>query len=69
MIETINKLLRVQKKLIQELGREPTPEEAAEEMDIPVERVRAVYHMAQQPKYRCKSPVGDGDDSAFRRLH
>ncbi len=64
MIETINKLLRVQKKLVQELGREPLPEEAAEEMDIPVERVRAVYRMAQQP-ISLQSPVGDGDDAHF----
>jgi RNA polymerase primary sigma factor len=64
MIETINKLLRVQKKLVQELGREPTPEEAAEEMDMPVERVRAVYKMAQQP-ISLQAPVGDGDDAYF----
>jgi len=64
MIETINKLLRVQKKLLQELGREPTPEEAAEEMDMPVERVRAVFKMAQQP-ISLQSPVGDGDDAHF----
>ncbi len=64
MIETINKLLRVQKKLVQELGREPTPEESAEEMDIPVERVRAVFRMAQQP-ISLQSPVGDGDDAHF----
>ena len=64
MIETINKLLRVQKRLLQEYGREPTPEEAAEEMDIPVERVRAVYKMAQQP-ISLQSPVGDGDDAHF----
>jgi RNA polymerase primary sigma factor len=64
MIETINKLLRVQKRLLQELGREPTPEEAAEEMDMPVERVRAVYKMAQQP-ISLQSPVGDGDDAHF----
>jgi RNA polymerase primary sigma factor len=64
MIETINKLLRVQKKLLQELGREPTPEEAAEEMDMPVDRVRAVYKMAQQP-ISLQSPVGDGDDAHF----
>jgi RNA polymerase primary sigma factor len=64
MIETINKLLRVQKKLVQELGREPTPEEAAEEMELPVERVRAVYKMAQQP-ISLQSPVGDGDDAHF----
>lgn len=64
MIETINKLLRVQKQLVQEFGREPTPEEAAEEMEIPVERVRAVYKMAQQP-ISLQSPVGDGDDAHF----
>jgi RNA polymerase primary sigma factor len=50
--------------LVQELGREPTPEEAAEEMDIPVDRVRAVYRMAQQP-ISLQSPVGDGDDAYF----
>ena len=64
MIETINKLLRVQKRLVQELGREPTPEEAAEEMEMPVERVRAVYKMAQQP-ISLQSPVGDSDDAHF----
>ena len=64
MIETINKLLRVLKKLLQEFGREPTPEEAAEEMEMPVERVRAVYKMAQQP-ISLQSPVGDGDDAHF----
>ncbi|MEG2464694.1 MAG: RNA polymerase sigma factor RpoD [Kiritimatiellia bacterium] len=64
MIETINKLLRVQKKLLQELGREPTPEETAEEMGLPVERVRAVCKMAQQP-ISLQSPVGDGDDAHF----
>lgn len=64
MIETINKLLRVQKKLLQELGREPTAEETAEEMDMPVERVRAVCRMAQQP-ISLQSPVGDGDDAHF----
>ncbi len=64
MIETINKLLRIQKKLVQQFGREPTPEEAAEEMDMPVERVRAVYKMAQHP-ISLQSPVGDGDDAHF----
>ena len=49
MIETINKLIRVQKQLVQEYGREPTPEEIAEEIQLPVERVRAVLKMAQQP--------------------
>jgi len=64
MIETINKLMRVQKKLVQELGREPTPEEVAEEMSLPADRVRAVYKMAQQP-ISLQSPVGDGDDAHF----
>jgi RNA polymerase primary sigma factor len=64
MIETINKLLRVQKKLLQELGREPTAEETADEMAMPVERVRAVCRMAQQP-ISLQSPVGDGDDAHF----
>ena len=64
MIETINRLLRVQKKLVQEYGREPTPEEAATEMDMPVERVRAVYKMAQQP-ISLQSPIGEGDDAHF----
>lgn len=64
MIETINKLMRVQKKLVQELGREPTPEEVAEEINLPVDRVRAVYKMAQQP-ISMQSPVGEGDDANF----
>ncbi|HIG26267.1 MAG TPA: RNA polymerase sigma factor RpoD [Verrucomicrobiales bacterium] len=64
MIETINKLMRVQKQLVQELGREATPEEVAEEMDLPVERVRAVLKMAQQP-ISLQSPVGDSDDTNF----
>ncbi len=64
MIETINRLLRVQKKLVQELGREPTAEEAAAEMELSVDRVRAVFKMAQQP-ISLQSPVGDGDDAHF----
>ncbi len=64
MIETINKLMRVQKKLVQELGREPTPEEVADEISLPVDRVRAVYKMAQQP-ISMQSPVGEGDDAHF----
>jgi RNA polymerase primary sigma factor len=64
MIETINKLLRVQKRLVQEFGREPTPEECAEDMELPVERVRAVYKMALQP-ISLQSPVGEGDDASF----
>ncbi|PAW79225.1 MAG: RNA polymerase sigma factor RpoD [Verrucomicrobia bacterium Tous-C9LFEB] len=64
MIETINKLMRVQKQLVQELGREATPEEVAEEIQLPVERVRAVLKMAQQP-ISLQAQVGDSDDTTF----
>jgi RNA polymerase primary sigma factor len=64
MIETINKLMRVQKQLVQELGREPTPDEVAEEIQMPVDRVRAVLKMAQQP-ISLQSPVGDSEDTSF----
>jgi RNA polymerase primary sigma factor len=64
MIEIINKLMRVQKRLIQDFGREPTPEELADEMQMPVDRVRAVLKMAQQP-ISLQSPVGDGEDANF----
>ncbi len=64
MIETINKLMRIQKRMIQELGREPTPEEIAEDMDYPVERVRAILKISQQP-ISLQSPIGDSDDTNF----
>jgi RNA polymerase primary sigma factor len=64
MIETINKLMRTQKRLLQDFGREPTAEEVADEMQLPVERVRAVLKMAQQP-ISLQSPVGDGEDTSF----
>lgn len=64
MIETINKLLRVQKQLLQEFGREATPEELAEEMELPVERVRAILKIAQQP-ISLQAPIGDSDDTSF----
>ncbi len=64
MIETINKLMRIQKQLIQEYGREPTPEEVAEELGLPVDRVRAILKIAQQP-ISLHSPVGDSDDTSF----
>jgi RNA polymerase primary sigma factor len=64
MIETINKLMRVQKSLLQDFGREPTPEEISDEMELPVERVRAVLKMAQQP-ISLQSPVGDGEETSF----
>src|SRR5690348_13293016 len=64
MIETINKLMRTQKRLLQDFGREPSPEEIADEMELPVERVRAVLKMAQQP-ISLQSPVGDSDEANF----
>ncbi len=64
MIETINKLMRVQKQLVQEYGREPTPDEVAEEVLLPVDRVRAVLKMAQQP-ISLQSPVGESDETNF----
>jgi RNA polymerase primary sigma factor len=64
MIETINKLMRVQKQLVQDFGREATPEEIADEMQMPVDRVRAVLKMAQQP-ISLQSPVGDSEDTNF----
>ncbi len=64
MIETINKLLRVQKTLLQEFGREAAPEELADEMELPVERVRAILKIAQQP-ISLQAPIGDSDDTSF----
>ena len=64
MIETINKLMRVQKKLVQDLGREPTPDEISAECGMPVEKVRSVLKMAQQP-ISMQQPVGDSDDTSF----
>ena len=64
MIETINKLMRMQKQLVQELGREPTPEELSEEMTMPIDRVRAILKIAQQP-ISLQSPVGDSEDTSF----
>jgi RNA polymerase primary sigma factor len=63
MIEIINKLVRAQKKLLQELGREALPEELADEMQLPVERIRGVLKMAQQP-VSLQSPVGDGEEAS-----
>jgi RNA polymerase primary sigma factor len=64
MIETINKLMRVQKQLVQKFGRESTPEEIADEMELTVERVRQIMKMAQQP-ISLQAPVGDSDDTSF----
>ena len=64
MIETINKLMRVQKQLVQKYGREATPEEIASEMELTVERVRQIMKMAQQP-ISLQAPVGDSEDTSF----
>jgi RNA polymerase primary sigma factor len=64
MIEIINKLMRAQKKLLQELGREATPDEIADELQLPASRVSAILKMAQQP-VSLQSPVGDGDEASF----
>jgi RNA polymerase primary sigma factor len=64
MIDHINKLMRAQKKLLQELGREALPEEIADELQLPVERVRGIMKMAQQP-VSLQSPVGEGDEASF----
>lgn len=62
MIETINKLVRTSRYLVQELGREPTPEEIAEKMEMPVEKVRKVLKIAKEP-ISLETPIGDEDDS------
>jgi len=62
MVETINKLIRVQRHLLQELGREPTAEEIAEEMDVSVERVREILKVAQEP-VSLETPIGEEEDS------
>ena len=64
MIEIINKMMRVQKQLLQEYGREATPEEIAEEMELPVDRVRAAFKMAQHP-ISLQATVGDDGDASF----
>ncbi len=64
MIETINKLSRVSRYLVQELGREPTPEEIAEKMGMPVEKIRRVFKIAQQP-ISLETPIGEDGDSHF----
>ena len=65
MVETINKLIRVNRQLLQELGREPLPEEIAEKMDIPVERVREISKISQEP-VSLETPIGEEEDSHLR---
>ena len=62
MVETINKLLRVSKQLSQELGKDPTPEQIAEEMEMPVEKVREIMKISQEP-VSLETPVGEEEDS------
>ncbi len=62
MVETINKLIRVQRQLLQELGREPSAEETAEKMEIPVERVREILKISQEP-VSLETPIGEEEDS------
>jgi len=62
MVETINKLIRVQRQLLQELGREPSPEEIAKEMDMSVEKVREIMKIAQEP-VSLETPIGEEEDS------
>ncbi|MDD3339621.1 MAG: RNA polymerase sigma factor RpoD [Lachnospiraceae bacterium] len=62
MVETINKLIRVSRQLLQELGREPTPEEIAEEMSMTVERVREILKISQEP-VSLETPIGEEEDS------
>ncbi|RDU24341.1 RNA polymerase sigma factor RpoD [Anaerosacchariphilus polymeriproducens] len=62
MVETINKLIRVSRQLLQELGREPIPEEIAEEMNMPVERVREILKISQEP-VSLETPIGEEEDS------
>ncbi len=62
MVETINKLIRVSRQLLQELGREPSPEEVAAQMDIPVERVHEILKIAQEP-VSLETPIGEEEDS------
>ena len=68
MIETINKLTRTQRSLVQELGREPTAEEIAKRMDMPASKVRKIMKIAQEP-ISLETPIGEEEDSPSRRLH
>lgn len=62
MVETINKLIRIQRQLLQDLGREPTPEEIGAEMDLPTEKVREILKISQEP-VSLETPIGEEDDS------
>ena len=67
MIETINKIVRTSRQMLHEIGREPTPEELAEKLSMPLEKVRKVMKIAKEP-ISLETPIGDEEDSPFRRL-
>ena len=68
MIETINKLVRTGRQMLHEIGREPTPEELAEKLQMPLEKVRKVMKIAKEP-ISLETPIGDEEDQPARRLH
>ena len=68
MIETINKLNRISRQILQEMGREPTPEELAERMEMPEEKVRKVLKIAKEP-ISMETPIGDDEDSHLGEFH
>jgi DNA-binding CsgD family transcriptional regulator len=68
MIETINKLVRTGRQMLHEIGREPTPEELAEKLQMPLEKVRKVMKIAKEP-ISLETPIGDEEDSPARRFH
>ncbi len=68
MIETINKLVRTSRQMLHEIGREPAPEELAEKLGMPLEKVRKVLKIAKEP-ISLETPIGDEEDSPPRRLH
>ena len=68
MVETINRLIRTSRQLLQELGREPTPEEIAEKMEMPVERVREIMKISQDP-VSLETPIGEEEDSHLGDFH
>ena len=68
MIETINKLVRTSRQMLHEIGREPTPEELAEKLGMPLEKVRKVLKIAKEP-ISLETPIGDEEDSSPRRFH
>ena len=64
MIETLNKVLRLQQQLVQEFGREPSPQEIADDMQVPVERIRTILKLAQQP-VSLQAEVGEGEETSL----